>query len=48
MGKIINVLKMFFKKIFKKDYDIDELTANEQREVIYSIVNKIRNSNELF
>lgn len=48
MGKIINVLKIFFEKVFKKDYDIDKLTATEQKEVIYNIVSQIRNSNELF
>ena len=48
MGRIINVLKIFFEKIFRKDYNIDKLNGEEQKEVIYSIIQKIRNSNELF
>lgn len=48
MGKIIDVIKTFFQNILKKDYDIDKLTGEEQREVIFSIIQKIRNNNELF
>lgn len=48
MYKCIEVLKSFFEKFYKRTYDVDKLTAVEQKEVIGSIIKKIRNSNELF
>lgn len=48
MLEFIKNIKNFFERKLKTSYDIDELTAVEQKEVIRSIIKEIRNSNELF